>query len=366
MVDTKKLDALIKRYGIKSKPEVMLESLKYIKDRMDGRNKSVKTPWTGLNKAGIGGLEWGSMLTIGARPGAGKTMFVSQILREVKDHNPDQKFNILEFQFEMGTKQAGSRDLAGQLGMDYGVIVSAEKPLDAHTYARLEKLVDDCIKQYNLDVKKLGAQGCQRVMVSASSTVEEIKDIILSFYEAWGSNPMIVTIDHSWLIKKDKTDKDKFDVLYNVTEMLMQLKNQIPIIVLMLTQLNRSIEEANRKTAGSIANYPTSSDIFGGDALMQGSDMVIVLSRPSKLDIKSYGPYAYQTSDDLVFVHLIKIRNGDDKLNMLFFKMEGKRQRFIGTIEPTADRPDGTAFIPYSMRKGRKSEAPTAEIGTEI
>lgn len=366
MIDNKKIEELIKKHGIKSKPEAMSEALKYIKDRMEGRIKSLKTPWLGLNKAGIGGLEWGSMMTIGARPGAGKTMFVSQILREVKDHNMDQKFNILEFQFEMGTKQAGSRDLAGEVAMDYGLIVSADKPLDPHTYARLEKIVEMYNHQYNQDCRKLSAQGCQRISVSNPCTVEEMKDIILSFYDAWGSNPIIVTIDHSWLIKKDRSEKDKFDVLYNVTEMLMQLKNQIPIIVLMLTQLNRSIEEATRKNPGSISNYPTSSDIFGGDALMQGSDMVIVLSRPFKLDILSYGPYAYNTDEDMVFVHLIKIRNGNDKVKLLFFKIQGKQQRFIETVEPKADRPEGIGIrLPLSARRGLRS-APSAEIGEEL
>ena len=366
MVNTAKLDALIKKYGIRSKSDIMQEALKYIKDRMDGRIKSLKTPWPGLNKAGIGGLEWGSMMTIGARPGAGKTMFVSHILRDIKDHNPDQKFNILEFQFEMGVKQSGSRDLAAEVAMDYSTILSADKPLDIHSYAQLEKVVEWYKKQYDLDCKKLSAQGVQRIAVTVPCSTEEMRELILQFYDAWGNNPMIVTIDHSWLIKKEKSDKDKFDVLYNVTEMLMQLKNQIPVVILMLTQLNRSIEDAGRKNPGTVGNYPTSSDIFGGDALMQGSDMVIVLSKPFRLDIMSYGPKAYDsTNENLIFVHLIKVRNGSDKVKMLFFKMLGEKQKFVETSEPMAARPDGILpRAPFSARTGLRT--PSAEIGEEI
>ena len=66
-------------FGIKSYTEILEEGLKYIEDRKQGKIKSLSLPWTGLNNAGVAGLEWGSMLTIGARPGSGKTMFVSQI-----------------------------------------------------------------------------------------------------------------------------------------------------------------------------------------------------------------------------------------------------------------------------------------------
>jgi len=90
--------------GAKFIHEIYEEGLQYIKDRRDGRIRSFKTPWLGLNEATLNGLEWGSLLTIGARPGQGKTLMVGQILRESYKHNPDQHFNILEFQFEMGPK----------------------------------------------------------------------------------------------------------------------------------------------------------------------------------------------------------------------------------------------------------------------
>ena len=71
-------------FGIRSYVEILEEGLNYIEDRRTGKIKSLTLPWDGLNNAGVAGLEWGSMLTIGARPGSGKTMFVSQILRESK------------------------------------------------------------------------------------------------------------------------------------------------------------------------------------------------------------------------------------------------------------------------------------------
>jgi replicative DNA helicase len=188
---------------------------------------------------------------------------------------------------------------------------------------------------------------------------------IMEAYLEYGSKPLIVTIDHSWLIKKRIEEKEKIATIYNTTEMLMKLKNRIPVIIIMITQLNRNIDEANRRIPSSVANYPTSSDIFGGDALMQGSDMVIVINRPSKSDIKSYGPYAYDCKDEDVFMHLLKVRNGKDDDNLMFLRMDGERQRLVEVPEPLAHRPEGT-FIRRSERAGTPSRFVSAEIGKEL
>ena len=341
----------------KSYVSVLKKGLRYVEKRRNGDIKSLKTPWPSFNNAGIAGLEWGSMLTIGARPGSGKTMFVSQILREAHRLNPDQKFNILEFQFEMGDEQYAARQFAGHAAQDYGVVLSASYPL--------EDFIVDQIKEYIMVCETMEKQGIKRELISDSMTHVEMEQEIKQAYIDGGYKPLIVTVDHSWLIKKSGADKDKFDVLYNTTEMLMKLKNQIPIIVLMITQLNRSIDEASRKTPGTIGNYPTSSDIFGGDALMQGSDMIVVLSRPWEADIKSYGPYAYKVEKESVFMHLLKVRNGNRDNSIIFLKMDGKNQRMVEVAPFTAERPNG-AYQLRSQRNGASSTGVSAPIGEEL
>ncbi len=347
-----------KKFGRKSYLSVLEKGVKYVEKRRSGDIKSLRTPWPGFNAAGIAGLEWGSMLTIGARPGAGKTMIVSQILREAHRLNPDQKFNILEFQFEMGDEQYAARQFAGETALDYGVILSTNR--------QLEQFVMDRIDVYVQDVKYAQSQGIIRELISQPLTYSEMEEAIKETYIEDGSKPLIVTIDHSWLIKKSAGEKDKFDVLYNTAEMLMKLKNQIPIIVIMVTQLNRSIDEAARKTPGSIANYPTSSDIFGGDALMQSSDMVGVLARPFKSDIRVYGPYGYEVKKEDVFLHLLKVRNGNEDKGIIFLKMDGPSQRMIEVPDFTATRAPGS-YTPFSQRTGRTGRQDTsAPIGTEL
>jgi replicative DNA helicase len=330
--------------------EVLEEGLQYVKDRRTGKIKSFKLPWIGLNKVGVGGLEWGSMLTIGARPGAGKTMFVSQILRESKILNPTQEFNILEFQFEMAPKQTASRDFAAQTGLDYNVILSTDFEVSEFAMNVINNYVNDC--------KNLQNEGVVRVQINEPLSYKDIEKAVYHYYNVLGGKPLIITIDHSWLIKKDKEDREKINTLYNTTEMLMQLKNKLPVIIVMITQLNRSIDEPHRKTPGSISNFPTSSDIFGGDALMQGSDMVLILNRPYKSDIPVYGPKEYICGKEDCFVHVIKTRNSSDDNNLLFMKFDFGKQKLQEVPEPAANNPSGN----YQRRSRRNSATPDAGL----
>jgi replicative DNA helicase len=349
-------------FDAKDYSEVLIEGLKYIDDRRSGRVKSFKTPWTGLNYAGIGGLEWGSMLTIGARPGSGKTMVVSQILRESRLYNPDQDFSILEFQFEMGDKQYAARQFAAEVAMDYNQVLSSYQQLDDFTYKQMQR--------YLADTQALEKAGVKRKLIGKPLNVVDIEKAIRYYHKAMGSKQMIVTIDHSWLIKKGTGEKDKFDVLYNTAEMLMQIKNQIPIIILMITQMNRTMEEASRVHPGIIGNYPTSSDIFGGDALMQSSDMVIALNRPHKANINIYGPKKYVTHKDQIYMHLLKVRNGGDDNNVLFMNAEFNKQRMLETLEPqVASQSNG--YVPFAQSRTQgggngRNRTVSADIGSEL
>jgi replicative DNA helicase len=336
-------------FGIKTYVEILEEGFQYIEDRRLGKIKSFNLPWSGLNNAGVGGLEWGSMMTIGARPGAGKTMFVGQIIRESRIFNPLQDFNILEFQFEMGPKQSAARDFVAQTGLDYNQVLSTKKQLDEFYTKSMKRYIEEC--------KLLEKQGVFRIQINNSITCKEMEKAIHTCYNGLGGKPLIVTIDHSWLIKKDRDEKEKLNTLYNTVEMLMQIKNKLPVIVLMITQLNRSIDDPLRKMPGTIGNYPTSSDIFGGDALMQGSDMVFILSRPFKSDITSYGPKEYPSEPDDIFGHIIKSRNGSEDSNMIFLKADFPKQMCLEIPEPQAANPTGS-FVRRSARRPAATPPP--------
>jgi hypothetical protein len=136
----------------------------------------------------------------------------------------------------------------------------------------------------------------------------------------------VVTLDHSLLLKKAPFEKDKFDTLYNLGEMVTELKRRYPIAFIILTQLNRGIDNPERNEDGKYGNYILESDIFGSDALLQHADTLIGINRPAKQKIRFYGPDKYIIENDRVLVlHFLKCRNGDARMS--FFKAEFERMR---------------------------------------
>jgi replicative DNA helicase len=307
--------------------EILTDGLTYIDDRRKGRITSFRTPWKNFNEATLNGLEWGSLFTIGARPAQGKTLMVSQILREAHINNPTQDFNILEFQLEMGGRQTAARAFAAETALDYGVILSTEHKLNDFVFEHCKRYRDVALAERN--------KGRFRIQINDPCTSKEISDYCHYYYNDMGGKPMIVTIDHSWLIKQSAMEKEKINTLYNTVEMLMALKNKLPIIVLMITQMNRTIDDPSRKIPSSIANYPTSSDIFGGDALMQGSDALVALSRPGVTGISSYGPRKLPTSPELIYMHPLKLRNSKNDDNLFYMKADFSNQRIIEIPDPS-------------------------------
>jgi replicative DNA helicase len=286
--------------------EIHKDALEYIKDRKNGLIKSIETPWKKFNDAGIGGLEWGSITTLAARPGGGKTLILNQITRNAHRLNPTQDFAVLDFQFEMNTRSTGVREFSSILKKSYRELLSVDS-----------KITDSDINDAFVYSKTRA--GDPIFQVDTPMTVPQMKNTILDFYK-FIKKPIIVTLDHSVLLKKAPGEKDIFESLYNLGEMLTELKKTIPCMFIILTQMNRSIEEQTRKIPGTAGNYPTSADVFGADALLMHSDMLVVINRPYQYNLEIYGPEQFEVTEKLLALHFLKTRNGDNKL--CFFEAE--------------------------------------------
>jgi replicative DNA helicase len=144
---------------------------------------------------------------------------------------------------------------------------------------------------------------------------------------------VLITIDHSLLFKKASYEKDKHDMLNNLGEALTLLKRQYSLSFIVLSQLNRNIDNPERSEEGKYGNYVLESDLFGADALLQHADTVIGINRPAKQKIRFYGPDRYVIEDDRVIVlHFLKCRNGDTRLS--FFKAEFEKMKIVEMITP--------------------------------
>lgn len=307
----------------KSQKEGLKESLDYLKGRKEGLITSIKTPWVKFNDATTDGIEWNTLTVVAGRPGSGKTLIKDQIIREAFVRNPGETFNVLEFQLEMLARMSAVREYSAILGKSYKYLCSADGILADED---LQRCYEYAKKKVNLPID----------IVENSVTAEEFKAIIEEYMEekkVLGKyTKTIITLDHSILLKK-KNGQQRLDALADLGEVLTELKRKYPILFIILSQLNRNIDNPERNEDGKYGNYVLESDIFGGDSLLQHADTVIGINRPAKQKIRFYGPDRFIIEDETVLVmHFLKCRNGDTRMS--FFKAEFNKMKITESETP--------------------------------
>jgi len=309
-----------------SERDALRKALLKMKARRSGELKSLKSSWPKFNDAFCDGLEWRTITVVGARPGTGKTLFMEQLISDIIEENKDHKFRVLKFQFEMLDETNGIRKLSLNTASDYNTLMSKGEPVDKDLYLK-------CVQYYeqteNTDVIDVVYDPC---------TVDEMCATIHYYMEAHKDEEgnytnALVTIDHSALLKVGKGQKDKFEVLYALGEALTYMKKHYPVAFLVLSQLNRNIDNPDRSKDGDYGNYVLDSDLFGADALLQHADVVLGINKPSIRKIRFYGPERFIVNDeDLLAFHFLKSRNGTTRLS--FFKLDRDNMRIIEIETP--------------------------------
>ena len=308
-----------------SERDALKKALYKMKARRNGELKSLKTAWVNFNNAFCDGLEWRTITVVGARPGTGKTLFMEQLVNDVIKLNPDQKFRILKFQFEMLDETNGIRKLSMNVGSDYNTLMSKDMPIDKGIYQKCVQFYESTESYDIVDV------------VYDPCTVEEMCATIHAYMEQFktedGFVNTLVTVDHSALFKLGGKYKDKFEMLNAFGEALTEMKKKFPVAFLVLSQLNRNVETIERTKDGTYGNYILDSDLYGSDALLQHADVVLGINRPFNRRIKFYGPEKYIINDpDLLVFHILKSRNGF--MGMNFYKLDRDVMRIIETDPP--------------------------------
>jgi replicative DNA helicase len=284
--------------------------------RKTGEVQSIKTPWESFNDAGMDGIEWNSMVVIGARPGQGKTLVADMITREAFKLNFGQDFAVLKLQFEMLGRTTAMRELSAELRRSVKYLNSAEKV--GGVVQKVSEADITKAKHYALTQKFR-----EEYIIETAMTPAGIEKAVRDFAKFIGK-PFIITLDHSMLVVKDASEKDKLETLQNLGAMMTKLKRQLPIIWIVLTQLNRSIDDASRQEkAGSHSNYPNEADVFGSDALLQHTDILVAINRPSRYNLAIYGPEQFEvTSRELLAFHFLKVRSGTPRISFFLSEFE--------------------------------------------
>lgn len=277
----------------KTYKQAAAEEKRYIRGRISGEIKSMKTPWNRLNKAGIDGLEWGTVNLIAAMSGVGKTALMNELVFSVHDLNQDQEIAVLFFTCEMPGRRLVSRMISHELSIPVKEIYKQPPEIQ-------KRIEEEILPKHNeRDI----------VYIEQIHTVEMIVEIIQKFCSnRLNQKKCLIIYDHSLLIRQVGNQNER-TALVDLGKELLMLKKQFPDSQYMIiSQMNRGIESTDRIRNKNM-HFPMKSDIFGSDALWHASDVVLVMHDPSRLNISEYGPRKYPTKG-LLYAHLLKVREG--------------------------------------------------------
>lgn len=272
---------------------------KYIDDRRKGLIKSVKTGFNKLDSALLDGIEYGSIISIGGRPSIGKTAYSSCILRGILKNNDLSDLAILDFNWEMSSSVLLLRDLSADSGNSYKDVISANGI----------KVTDEAYKFYSDRLKEY--EKLPIYYEEEPKTALEFSDSVRRKRDLLKDKKIIVRIDHATIGRKSASESSQVEMLQNLLFEANKLKKQSSIIFLFLTQLNRECE--NRQESGTDNAFMRQSDCYGGDAVAQFSEALLLLNRPSKYGITYYGsrPNGILNEKNDLFTHIVKNRNGE-------------------------------------------------------
>ncbi len=283
--------------------EAARTELRYIKGRMDGKIKSLKTPWKKFDKAGMNGIEWGTIITLAGMSGSGKTAILNELESGLFHLNPKENFAVLSFNFEMIARRLIGRKISKKLQRTTTQIYNADTE-------QTDRNINEEIYQKAVDYTK-SIKDMPLWYVDIPGTVQEIRNTIEYFAMGMDTNidkGILVTLDHSILVKKFG-EQNQMQTLYELAAMFNELKKKIKASFVIVSQLNRGIENVDRIQNKNL-HYPQKSDVFGADALYQYSDVFMITHRPEMLNLRAYGPSDLAVAG-IIYWHFIKTRESE-------------------------------------------------------
>ena len=217
------------------------------------------TPYKSLNQYINGGFKPGQLITIGARPGVGKTVVATNCAAQACSEGK----KVLLFSLEMSKKEMMKRLAAchGNLQLKY----FAAKEKSAEVRAKIQQVKEDMSK-WDIDIRD-----------DSDITMEFIRAVSQQKEMTGGVD--LVIIDYLQLIStKGLYTKNRQEAVAEISRSCKNLARQLNVPVMILVQVNR-------ETKGEDENkLPSMADIRESGAIAADSDIVLILHRKPRDD----------------------------------------------------------------------------------
>ena len=178
------------------------------------------TPWPDLNYS-IAGLAQGTLTLVAARPGRGKTVFVTDIAR----HVAEKGYPVLFFSLEMNREGITTRLLSSLSSVDHARIRKGE--VGQHN-ANAVSMAADRIGEMPLELNDRGGLSIQQMRALAAQHKEH-------------GGLALVVVDYAQLATDPKSER-RIEEMASVSRGLKEMAKELRVPVLSAVQLNRQGE----------------------------------------------------------------------------------------------------------------------------
>ena len=243
-------EARIKQEPVRAIDE-MVEHIEELERRREGTGaKAISTGFEDLDKRLSGGLRRGELIVVAARPKMGKTAFSLNVANNIaRDHG------VLVLSMEMPKAQIHDRNLASLGHISLSNLLQPAQMTDAE-WAGLTLAVQK-LTDMNLFLDDQGGLRLLDVRMKAKQTKRK-----------HGLDVLVV----DYLQLREGEGDNRNAQIEGITRGLKALAKELDIAIILLSQLNRKLEERPNKR-------PMPSDLRDSGAIEQDADAVIFLYR---------------------------------------------------------------------------------------
>lgn len=211
--------------------------------------RTIGTPWPELDDALAGGLQPGRSYLIAGRPGAGKSLG----LTNVAAYAAEKGHKGALWSVEMGSMELVSRIMAAGAKAEYGQIT--RRQMDDFNRGRVTAYASD-------------SQGMPLwISDEPSVTVEQIRSQARALKSQHGLD--FVAVDYAQLLKASDSKATRERQIANISWGLKTMSRELDVAVVTACQLNRGAAKDNRA--------PTIAELRESGSLEQDADVVILL-----------------------------------------------------------------------------------------
>lgn len=240
------------------------------------------------------GLKPEELIVIAGRPSMGKTSLAMNIAENVAK---EEDGCVLVFSLEMSSQSLTSRMIGSMAGISQQSIMLGRNLTDR----QWEKIVEKSRRLGDMNIFIDDTANINPMEIRAKS-----RRLAKQFRKEGGVK--LIVIDYIQLMQMPGRNDNRVNELSDISRALKYLAKEVKAPVIVLSQLNRSVEQRPNKR-------PQMSDLRDSGAIEQDADLIFML----------YRDYVYKKEEEwksVAEVRLVKHRNGPTKDLLLSFREE--------------------------------------------